>query len=147
MSEHTGEPMDHFEIEQFLGETGLGVLGLARDGRAYTFPIAFAYDGEAERCILRFVMGADSEKRAFVSETREASLTTYEWSGTDDWRSVVLRGPIEELSGDELSQAAAIFSDVGEEAALDVFNEPISEFRTAWYELQIEEMTGRGRFG
>lgn len=39
-----------------------------------------------------------------------------------------------------------MFSDVGEETALEVFNKPISEYETVWYELDITEITGRGRF-
>lgn len=147
MSEHVGEGMDEFEIEQFLTSRGLGVLGVARDGEAYTIPIAFAYDDAGERCILRFIMGEDSEKSAFVSETERASLTTYEWDSKDDWTSVVVRGPIGKLASEDMAQAAALFSDVGEEAALEVFNDPISEYETEWYELRVEEVTGRGRFG
>lgn len=147
MSDNIGEAMDEFEIERLLTERSLGVLGLARNGEAYTIPIAFAYDEAGTRCILRFIMGEASTKRAFVSETMTASLTTFEWHGADDWRSVVVRGPIRELTGDAMARAAALFSDIGEEAALDVFNEPISAYDAAWYELEAAEVTGRGRFG
>ncbi len=147
MSEEIGESMDDFEIREFLTERGLGVVGFASDGEAYTIPIAFAYDAEGERCILRFLMGDDSRKRTFVAGTTVASLTAYEWTAPTQWRSVVLRGPLQRLADDELAQAAAIFSDLGEEAALEVFNSPVSDYETGWYELQITELTGRGRFG
>jgi nitroimidazol reductase NimA-like FMN-containing flavoprotein (pyridoxamine 5'-phosphate oxidase superfamily) len=146
MSETVGEAMDDVEISQFLPNRGLGVLGLAADGESYTIPIAFAYDEASRRCIFRFLATGDSEKMAFVSKTDVASLTVYEWSGPDDWRSVVLRGPLSRLGDDEMGQAAALFSDVGAEAALDVFNQPVSAYETGWYELDIEECTGRGGF-
>lgn len=146
MARHVGVELDDYEIEDFLHDRGLGVLGLAAEGDAYTFPVAFAYDDVADRCIFRFVMDEGSLKREFVQETERASLTAYEWHGEDEWKSVVLRGPIRQVPDDDLAQAAALFSDVGTEAALEVFNEPIAEYETAWYELAVDEMTGRGRF-
>lgn len=147
MSETIGDAMDELEIRQFLTERGLGVLGFAADGEAYTIPIAFAYDEERKRCILRFLATEDSKKREFVATTEVASLTVYEWTGPDSWRSVVARGPLQRLADDEMAQAAALFSDLGEEAALKVFNEPVSAYEAEWYELQVTEITGRGRFG
>jgi nitroimidazol reductase NimA-like FMN-containing flavoprotein (pyridoxamine 5'-phosphate oxidase superfamily) len=146
MSETVGEAMDDVEIGRFLRNRGLGVLGLAADGEAYTIPIAFAYDEESRRCIFRFLATEDSEKMAFVSRTEIASLTAYEWGGPADWRSVVLRGPLSRLADDDMAQAAALFADLGAEAALDVFTKPVSAYETGWYELQIEECTGRGGF-
>lgn len=66
MSETIGEAMDELEICQFLTERGLGVLGFAADGEAYTIPIAFAYDDEGERCILRLLVTEASQKREFI---------------------------------------------------------------------------------
>lgn len=146
MSEHIGEPLDDYEIKDFLTDRGLGILGLATDGAAYTLPIAFAFDESHDRCILRFVMGPDSKKRRLVADTTTASLTSFEWHGKHDWKSVVITGPIRQVPDDDLAQAAALFSDLGEEAALDVFNKPLDAFETAWFELEIAEITGRGRF-
>lgn len=146
MSREIGVELDRQEAESFLRERGLGVLGFANRGEAYTIPIAFAFDDAADRCIFRFVMTEASTKRQYLTETDVASLTAYEWRSKDDWRSVVVRGPIRRIPEDELGQAAALFSDVGEETALEVFNEPISEYETVWYELTADELTGRGRF-
>lgn len=146
MAHHVGVELDDYEIETFLQERGLGVLGLAAGCEAYTLPIAFAYDDAADRCILRFVMGQESLKRESVRETELASLTVSAWHDENDWKSVVVRGPIRRVPDDDLAQAAALFSDVGKEAALDVFNEPISEYETVWYELAVDDITGRGRF-
>ena len=143
MTEKIGEPLDDFEIEEFLESTGLGVLGLAKEGAAYTIPIAFAYDGGNHRCILRFVMGQDSKKQEFAAATRTATLTIYDWQSAEAWRSVVLVGTLSELDTDEVASAAALFADVGEQAALDIFNRPLEEYETAWYEFKIAEMTGR----
>lgn len=146
MSRDIGVDLDAYETAEFLQGQGLGVLGFARDGEAYTIPIAFAYDEAAERCVFRFVMGEDSRKRRFVAETEVASLTAYDWQGNEDWKSVVARGPIRQVPDDELGHVAALFSDVGEEAALEVFDDPLSAYETAWYELDVDELTARGRF-
>lgn len=50
------------------------------------------------------------------------------------------------VADSDLAEAATLFSDVGEEAALEVFNEPITEYETVWYELDITDVTGRGQF-
>jgi nitroimidazol reductase NimA-like FMN-containing flavoprotein (pyridoxamine 5'-phosphate oxidase superfamily) len=146
MSETVGDSMDDLEIRQFLTQEGLGVLGLACDDESYTIPIAFAYDEDANRCIFRFLATGDSRKMEYVSETTTASLTAYQWHSPEDWRSVVLRGPLSRLADGEMAAAAALFSDLGAQSALDVFNDPVSTYDTGWYEMRIDEMTGRGRF-
>ncbi|WP_225336326.1 pyridoxamine 5'-phosphate oxidase family protein [Halomicrobium urmianum] len=146
MSREIGTELDDYETEEFLRNRGLGVLGFARDGQAYTIPIAFAYDDSDGRCVFRFLMGENSRKREFVAATDVASLTTYEWRKRDDWKSVVVRGPLRRVPDDDLAEAAALFSDVGEETALEVFNKPISEYETVWYELDVRELTARGQF-
>lgn len=146
MSRHIGVELENEEIEEFLKEQGLGVLGLTNEGEAYTIPIAFAYDRSTDRCLFRFLMGAESTKRAFVAETEIASLAVYEWKTKNQWKSVVLRGPIRPVPDSELTEAATLFSDVGEEAALEVFNDPISEYDSEWYQLDVAEMSGRGQF-
>ena len=146
MTEHIGVPLDDFEVEEFLESRGLGVLGLARADTAYTIPIAFAYDGSNHRCILRFVAGEDSKKAAFADATETATLTVYAWESPERWQSVNLSGELRRLDSDEIAGAAALFSDVGEEAALDIFNDSLDAYETSWYEFAIEEVTGRGNF-
>lgn len=146
MTEKIGAALDEFEIEEFLESSGLGVLGLAKEGAAYTIPIAFAYDEGNNRCILRFVGRQDSKKREFAAATRTATLTVYDWEAPEAWRSVVLVGTLSELDSDSIASAAALFADVGEEAALDIFNKPLEEYETAWYEFNIAEMTGRAGY-
>ncbi len=146
MAANIGEELDEYETAAFLREQGLGVVSLATAGEAYAVPMAFAYDEDRNRCLLRFVMGEESRKRSVLAGTGTATLVTFEWHGADDWRSAVARGPIEELPNEDLAEAAALFSELGAEAALDVFNGPISDYETGWYALEIEEVTGRGAF-
>lgn len=146
MSRAIGVELEEHEIENFLKEQGLGVLGFAKGNEAYTIPIAFAYDGGGNRCFFRFIMDENSLKRVFVSETEIASLTVYEWKTKNQWKSVIIKGPIQPVADSDLAEAATLFSDIGKEAALEVFNDPISEYETMWYELKISEIEGRGQF-
>ncbi|MFD1562633.1 pyridoxamine 5'-phosphate oxidase family protein [Haloarchaeobius amylolyticus] len=146
MSQDIGVELERDEIEEFLQDQSLGVLGLATDGEAYTIPIAFAYDRGTNRCFFRFVMSDNSRKRAFVTETDRASLTVYEWNTKSQWVSVVASGPIRHVSDSDLSHAATLFSEVGEEAALEIFNDDLSEYESVWYELSVSEITGRGQY-
>lgn len=145
MSEHVGTALEQSDIDGFLKDHGLGVLSLADADQAYAIPIAFAYDGEQNRCFFRFIMGEDSRKRDFVATTDRASLAVYEWKTQNQWTSVVMNGPIRPVAESELTVAASLFSDIGEEAALKTFNRPITEYDTAWYNLEPDEITGRGR--
>lgn len=146
MSEEVGRALDEHEIDQLLTEQGLGVLGLGNADEAYTIPMAFAYDSTENRCIFRFITTAESRKSTFAAATERASLTVYEWRRPSEWQSVVISGPLRRIESEELAEAATLFSDVGSESALDVFNAPISEYDTEWYELVADEITGRGRF-
>lgn len=79
ISRHIDVESEDEEIEEFLKEQGLGVLGFTNGSEAYMIPIAFAYDRSTDRCLFRFLMEDESMKRAFVAETGIASLTVYEW--------------------------------------------------------------------
>ncbi len=75
-----------------------------------------------------------------------ASLTAFELRKRHDWKSGVATGPIRRIPDGDLTEAAAPFSGVGEETALEAFNKPISAYETDWYELDVRELTARGLF-
>jgi len=78
MSPDIGVEPDAEEIDAFLREQGLGVLGIAKGGQAYTIPIAFAYDSGSNRCFFRFIMDDDSIETIVRhgDERREPSRST-----------------------------------------------------------------------
>lgn len=144
MTDEIGNPLDEYDITTVLHRRGIGVLGLADGTDAYTIPVAYAYDEENNRCVFRFVMTDDSLKRTFLDGTDTASLTVFEWNGANDWNSIIARGPISRIATDDLGRVAALFAAVGEEAALEIFNRPLSAYETVWYALDVTSMTGRG---
>jgi hypothetical protein len=102
-----GNRMPDADVDQFLTETGVGVLSLARDGEAYGIPVSFGYDADAGRIYFVFVgFGEESQKEEFAAATTRASLLAYEVEGTDKWRSVVVDGPLAEVDDDEWQHAS-----------------------------------------
>ena len=97
----SGIEMSDDEIDQFLTEQGHGTLSLADDGAAYGVPISFGYDGELlYMSLLEF--GDESMKGAFLETTSTACLTTYDVTTRFDWKSVIVRGEIRDVSDDDV---------------------------------------------
>jgi nitroimidazol reductase NimA-like FMN-containing flavoprotein (pyridoxamine 5'-phosphate oxidase superfamily) len=97
------------EVDVVLERAGVGVLSLARDAEAYGVPVSFGFDG-ADRVYFVFVgFGPGSRKEAFAEATRRASFAVYEVSDVDDWRSVLVEGPIERTT--DWAAARATFED------------------------------------
>lgn len=93
--------MDAIEIADFLADHRTGVLSLARDDEAYAIPVSYVYEPEEQAVYFRLGYGTDSTKRGFVDAVDRATFVVYD--RTDDgWKSVVVRGPVEELSTDTL---------------------------------------------
>ena len=133
-----GKTMGQHEITEFLTEQATGVLALSKDGRAYGIPMSFAYDEESERAIMDFGFAEESKKREFLKTTDEVCLTVYEWNGPTDWKSVIVTGSLAQLDEDEVGDdVAAWYYDVATD--IDVASS-IDEL--AWYELQIEDVSG-----
>ena len=152
MSDQTfGEAMDHAAITRFLHDRGSGVLSLVDDGKAYAIPVSFGYDEPNDRFGLLLGFGTASRKAEYITTTELACLTAYEWRSPVNWRSVIARGrlsPIaasafEDRADHEGESAAASFLTWAKTVSLDVFGAPVDELKLEWYELQIEELTGR----
>lgn len=134
-----GRTMTDDAVTDFLNERGTGVLALAEDRRAYGIPVAFAYDEANERAIFDLGFAPGSKKRSFIEATEEVCLTVYEHVDSDDWRSVVLTGPLRELSAGEVDDdVEAWFHAVAGD--IDVAN---SELELQWYALEARERSGR----
>ncbi|NIB99637.1 pyridoxamine 5'-phosphate oxidase family protein [Halobacterium sp. R2-5] len=135
-----GVAMDEAERDEFLRERGIGVLSLASEDVAYGFPISFGWDGDALYFVLlRF--GEDSEKLDYAATTETATFSTYNFDDEHHWRSVVARGPIEEVSAEETDDATDTMFDNAQFASLFPHGEPITD--QPRYRLDPEEITGQ----
>lgn len=88
--------MDDEAIRTFLDGQRTGVLSLAEGSDAYAVPVSFTFDEASEAFYFRLGYGPDSLKREYVDAT---DRTTFVVHGETDagWRSVLARGPLEEL--------------------------------------------------
>lgn len=139
-----GVEMTDEEVAEFLARQGHGVLSFGGE-EPYGLPISFGYDVLENRCIFQLVSDPDSRKEEALEHSDTVNLVAYEWTGVDDWRSVIISGrlsPVPEGSA-EAVDAASIFAEYASVTSLRVFDEPLSEMTATWYELDIQEMTGR----
>ena len=124
---------------EFLNERGTGVLCLAAEHRAYGIPVAFAYDSGSDRVLFDLGFAPESKKRSFIETTDDVCLTAYEHSSPHEWRSVVVTGPLEELAEDDVDEELEswFYTVAGD---IDVEE---TDLELQWYELRVEELTGR----
>lgn len=138
-----GVEMTDDEIAAFLSGQGHGVLAVARDDLPYGIPVSFGYDGDENRFVLQLLFGSDSQKRRFIEEGDPVTLVTYEWNTPYDWRSVIAQGVLRSLPTDEQVAAAETFAPEAKTVSLAVFMEPVEELEAAWYEIDVDRITGR----
>lgn len=132
--------MDQDTLEKRLEETGVGVLSLAKDSVAYAIPIAYYYDGES--VFLRLAFEGDSTKRDYLEATSEACLCVYETRPDEENWSILIRGPLHQLTGGERDRFDT--TTVNERFnRLHVFGQDIEAIDIHVYELQADLMTGR----
>lgn len=131
------------EIAEFLTRQGHGVLSFG-GAVPYGIPLSFGYDVLENRCVFQLLSGSDSKKQAALAETDAVNLVAYEWNDVDSWRSVVITGQLLPIEPDtpEVVKAAEVFAEYGSVVGTEVFNRPLEEMTSTWYELQIEEMSG-----
>jgi hypothetical protein len=104
MTASTATTMDAIEIADFLKRQATGVLSMGRGDDGYGIPVSYVYDDADQYVYLRLGYGEESRKREYVRASEHVSLVVYE--DTDEgWKSVVVRGPIEELAATTLESS------------------------------------------
>jgi len=133
--------MDGIEIAEFLDAHATGVLSLARGDDGYAFPVAYTYEQADGAAYCRLAYGEDSAKPAYVEAADVVSLVVHDVVDGAH-RSVVLRGPIEELSGDTLD-ATVTAADRGLELPSPrVADRPAGDVSFAVTRVDAREVTG-----
>ncbi len=84
----------------FLASSYFGSLGCAADSELYVVPISFVLDGD--RIIGQTKMG---KKVEMMRQNPQVCLEVHQVDALDDWKSVILWGRYEELSGVEANEA------------------------------------------
>ncbi|WP_101296368.1 pyridoxamine 5'-phosphate oxidase family protein [Halegenticoccus soli] len=135
-----GNRMNEREAKAFLRERGTGVLSLADDGVAYGVPISFGYDGDS-RLYFAFVGFGERSKKSELSErTERASFVVYEANTPDDWRSVIVEGPIAEVERSDRPAAMEAFEDNAWYPSLFSEADPMQKLRI--WGLRAESVSG-----
>lgn len=141
VSELSGDQMSRQEIDKFLTVQGHGVLSLANQGDAYAVPISFGYDGESRLYFVYLRLGAESKKTSFSEQTNQASFLAYDVQSKFKWKSVLVSGPLEQVSEAEWETLLTTIDDNAWFPSLFSQAEPRQDI-LGW-KLQIEEITGK----
>lgn len=129
------------EIDAVIEREGVGVLALSDDDVPYSLPMSYGYDRAGERFYMMF--GGDGRKTDYVNANDVASLTIVE---REDyvWRSVLVRGTIDRVTGGEERQAfAALATTATFPNDLQVWGERLEDTNLVLYVLDVEERSGR----
>jgi len=139
-----GVGMSDEEIGSFLARRGHGVLSFGGEV-PYGLPISFGYDVLNDRCVFQLLFSEDSRKATHIDESAAVSLVAYEWESVDEWRSVVVDGELSPIPDDspEAVDAAAVFAEFATVVGTSVFDQPLEELDSNWYELSIRASSGR----
>jgi len=139
-----GTAMTDEEIGSFLAQRGHGVLSFDGDV-PYGLPISFGYDVLHNRCVFQLLFAEDSKKSAYLDESAAVNLVADEWRSPDEWRNVVVDGELSAIPDEspEAVDAAAVFAEFATAVGLSIFDRPIEELDSGWYELDIRELSGR----
>ncbi|MDY7082820.1 MAG: pyridoxamine 5'-phosphate oxidase family protein [Halobacteria archaeon] len=141
------QEMKSGEIDDFLNETGDGVIAFSKDGQPYSVPISIGYTDN--KIYLKFGYRDGSKKKKYLEANKNVSVTTYET--TEDtkstsvlydvaWRSVVVQGTLHEVEDPEAIDAAL---ETHPSDADNPWGLPRAEVEFEVYRLEIDEITGR----
>mgnify|MGYP000044193006 CR=1 FL=1 len=101
-------------IVEVLTRNGVGVLALGAtgDGYPYPLPVAFGYDPAIDCLALQLEGDRQSEKFRHLRQSERVGFTVYERSEEGSvWRSVVVRGRLDETAYEEIEPAFAALTE------------------------------------
>lgn len=102
------EEMTDAEIENAIKSARVGLLSLAREDRAYAFPLFFEHQEGTF-----YWHSHPGEKERYIHDTEEACLTLVQGSNKDDWKSVIAFGEPEAVWDNvEMDEVQRILQDV-----------------------------------
>jgi nitroimidazol reductase NimA-like FMN-containing flavoprotein (pyridoxamine 5'-phosphate oxidase superfamily) len=95
------EDMTPADMHALLERESFGHLGCARDGRPYVVPMNYAYDGKE-----LYFFTTEGMKTQFIQSNPQVCLQVEEITDSTHWRSVMVIGKAEQLTGNEDMQRA-----------------------------------------
>ena len=95
------EDMTPADMHALLERESFGHLGCARDGRPYVVPMNYAYEGKE-----LYFFTTEGMKTQFIQSNPQVCLQVEEITDSTHWRSVMVIGKAEQLTGNEDMQRA-----------------------------------------
>ncbi len=95
------EDMTPADMHALLQRESFGHLGCARDGRPYVLPMNYAYDGKE-----LYFFTTEGMKTQFIQANPQVCLQVEEVTDSTHWRSVMVIGKAEQITGNEEMQRA-----------------------------------------
>ena len=95
------EDMTPADMHALLERESFGHLGCTRDGRPYVVPMNYAYDGKE-----LYFFTTEGMKTQFIQSNPQVCLQVEEITDSTHWRSVMVIGKAEQLTGKEDMQRA-----------------------------------------
>ena len=139
------------EIEAVLTRNGFGILALFDGEYPYPIPMAFGFDSDIPLFVMQFGFVQESRKCKALKTTTNVGFTVYEKPESDELRSVVVDGEVQEISEGRLDavpsegvvEARTVFAS-NAELAPDFFTwrAPIEEVDLHLMKLDIHDWQG-----
>ncbi|WP_424018484.1 pyridoxamine 5'-phosphate oxidase family protein [Halorientalis pallida] len=132
------EQLTDDEIDAFLANQRMGVLGLPTGNGPYLLPLSFGFDGES-RLYFTYVVGGQSRKVDLSERAERASFLVYSAESPYNWESVSLTGRIEEVPETEWDDIDDLLADAWRPGLIE---EAAAGADVAVYRFPIEERSG-----
>ena len=143
MSQERSVELDSEEIDQLLGDGGVGVISFADGDDPYSIPVSYGYDSDAEALYVRLAFAPESEKRRFVDDGATASLVVTDET-VEGWQSVIAKGHLTEVTEMAIDPQAAKSVHKIRIPFVTIYDREAKDLEFELYRLEGDTVTGRG---
>jgi len=98
--------MSPSEIDEFVLTQKIGRVGCHVDGVTYVVPVIYGWDAD---CI--YVYTTEGKKVDMMRQNASVCFEIDEYASNGGWRSVIVQGVFEELTGDDAQRALQIITE------------------------------------
>ena len=130
--------LSHEEIETLLRRHRVGRLACSANDRPYVVPINYVYDGANV-----YAYSSSGRKITVMREQPLVCFEVDEIEGPSSWRSVILEGRYEEITGaDERKQALKMLTRNGETPVFRAITDGLGE-QIVLFRINVTDRAGR----
>lgn len=134
------EELSSTEIDAFLHEQVVGRVGCHFDGKTYVVPVIYAWDGS-----YAYVYSTEGQKISMMRANPSVCFEVDEYLTGGGWRSVIIQGAYEELTGDGSAHTLELLSERFAKPSSNAgAQRPRGEGRVpVAFRIRVHEITGR----